>query len=109
MRFLLPHERWLAGWMLRNQGTRTPRNSAVLDLEQKYGPRGIVWMDAYFANLQFVGVFGLAGLVSVFVTPTYTSQVSLYLLAATLLFLALGAIRLIQAVRTGRKFRHDQH
>jgi hypothetical protein len=37
MRFLLPHERWLVGWMLASQRKR--RTAAVVGMEEKYGPR----------------------------------------------------------------------
>jgi hypothetical protein len=104
-RFLLPHERWLVGWFLESQ--RTHRTAVVVAMEQKYGPRGIVWMDAYFVNLLFVVPFGLAGFISVFATPTYTSQITLYLFAAVLLFLILSFLRVLQASHAGRKFRRE--
>jgi hypothetical protein len=104
-RFLLPHERWLVGWMRGSQ--RAHRTAVVVALEQKYGPRGIVWMDAFFANLQYVAIFGLAGLISIASTPADTSRISLYLFVVVLLFLILSFVRLLQAVRTGRKFRRE--
>jgi hypothetical protein len=100
---LLPHERWLVGLMLGNQ--RTHKTVAVVELEQGYGPVGMIWLDAYFANLLFFVVPAMASFIPIFATPTRTSRIALYLFGAALLFLVLSVVRLLQAVRAGRKFR----
>ena len=51
MRFLLPHERWFARWILERQRTR--RTTAVGRMEQQYGPQAMIWMNASLANLPF--------------------------------------------------------
>jgi hypothetical protein len=51
MRFLLPHERWLVGWILASQRRR--RTAAVVAMEQHYGPDGMIWLDASLANVPF--------------------------------------------------------
>jgi len=106
MRFLLPHERWVVGWMLAKQRTR--KNAAVVDMEQKYGPRGMVWMDAYFANLLFVPIPAVASVIPVMADQTRTSRIALYLLAVALLFLTLGVVRVLQASHAGRRFRRER-
>jgi hypothetical protein len=105
MRFLLPHERWLVGWILKRQ--RTHRTAAVVRLEQNYGPDGMIWMDASMANIQFVAILGVAIFVIVFGHPTRTSHIALYLLAAGILFLILSVVRLSQFFRAGRKVRRE--
>jgi hypothetical protein len=42
------HERWLAGLILGNQRKR--RTAAVVAQERKYGPDGMIWLDASGAN-----------------------------------------------------------
>jgi hypothetical protein len=106
-RFLLPHERWLVGWMLRIQ--RTHRTTAVVALEQKYGPDGMIWMDASLANGLLVLMLSVAVFVIVVAHPTRTSRIGLYLLAATFLFLILCWVRILQASRAGRKLRRTRY
>ena len=103
MRFLLPHERWLVPWILGSQRKR--RTTAVVAMEQKYGPQGMIWMDASLANLPFVVIPAVASLIPVFADPEETSRIALYLLAAGFVFLALNLVRILQAVSAGRKFR----
>lgn len=50
MRFLLPHERWLVGPILGSQRKR--RTTAVVAMERKYGPDGMIWLDASLANVR---------------------------------------------------------
>jgi hypothetical protein len=103
MRFLLPHERLLAGWFLASQRKR--RTAAVVAMERKYGPRGMIWIDAGLANLLF-GLFpAVAAWIPILGHPTRTSRIALYLLAAGFLFLVLGLLRALQASHAGRKFR----
>jgi hypothetical protein len=106
-RFLLPHERWLVGWVLARQRRR--RTAAVLRLEEKYGPTGMVWLDAYLVNMLLGVIPALAGWIPIMVSGTKTSRLALYLLGVTCLFMALGAIRLVQASRAGRQFRATRH
>lgn len=107
MRFLLPHERWLVGWMLASQRKR--RTAAVVGMEEKYGPQGMIWMDAYFANLLYVPIPAAAGFASIFSDPTKTSRIAQYMLAAVCLFLVLSLLRVLQASHAGRKYRRDRH
>lgn len=107
VRFLLPHERWLAGWLLKRQ--RTHRTEAVVALEQKYGTQGMIWLDASLANAQFVLILGVVCFIIIFAHPTRTSKIGLYLFAALLLFLALNIVRFCQASRAGRRFRRHGH
>jgi hypothetical protein len=81
MRFLLPHERWLVGWILKRQ--RTHRTAAVVRMEQHYGLDGMIWMDASMANIQFVAILGVAVFLIVFGHPTRTSQIALGKLLVT--------------------------
>jgi len=107
VRFLLPHERLIVSWLLKRQ--RTHKTSAVVAMEQKYGPRGMIWLDASLANAQYVAVLGVAVFVIVFAHPTRTSLIAGYLLGAAFLLVVLNLIRLVQASRAGRKFRHEGH
>jgi ABC-type branched-subunit amino acid transport system permease subunit len=105
-RFLLPHERLVVGWMLASQ--RTHKTAAVVGLEQKYGPQGIIWMNAYFADLLFLLIPAAGGFIAIFSDPTGTSRIALYMLAAVCLFLVLAAVRVLQASHAGRKYRRDR-
>jgi hypothetical protein len=107
MRLLLPHERWLVGRILGSQRKR--RTAAVVAMEQRYGPDGMIWLDASLANAQYVAALGVAVFVIVFAHPTRTSRIAGYLLAAAAVFLVLNIVRLIQASRAGRKFRRESH
>jgi ABC-type branched-subunit amino acid transport system permease subunit len=102
-RFLLPHERWLAGWLLDSQRRR--KTAPVVRTELKYGPTGMMWLDASLANLPFGMIFALAAFIPIMVSATKTSRLGLYLIAIACLFLVLSGIRLLQASRAGRKFR----
>jgi ABC-type branched-subunit amino acid transport system permease subunit len=81
----------------------------LVGLEQKYGPQGMIWMDAYFANLLFLLIPGAAGFIAIFSDPTKTSRVAQYMLAAVCLFLVLSLLRVLQASHAGRKYRRDRH
>ena len=106
MRFLLPHERWLVGWILGSQRKR--RTAAVVAMERKYGPDGMIWLDASAANAPFGVILAVVVFVIVFAHPTRTSKIGGYLLAAAAVFWALNIVRLLQATRAGRKFRREQ-
>jgi hypothetical protein len=84
MRFLLPHERWLVPLILGSQRKR--RTAAVVAMEQRYGPDGMIWPDASLANVLFVAILAVAGFVIVFAHPTRTSAIAGYLLAAVAVF-----------------------
>jgi hypothetical protein len=105
MRFLLPHERWLVGWILASQRRR--RTAAVVAMEQHYGPDGMIWLDASLANVPFGVILALAGFVIIFAHPTRTSRITEYLLMAVFLLLVLYFVRILQASRAGRKFRRE--
>jgi hypothetical protein len=102
---LLPHERWLVVWFLGSQ--RKHRTAAVLAMERKYGPDGMIWLDASLANVPFCIILSVVGFVIVFAHPTRTSRITGYLLAAAAVFWLLYMVRLLQASRAGRKFRHE--
>jgi len=104
--FLLPHERWLAGWILRSQ--RTHRTAAVVATEQKYGPQGVIWLDASLANVPFGFIPAVASLVPVLADQTGTSRIALYLLAVSSLFMVLAAVRFLQALGASREFRRER-
>jgi hypothetical protein len=106
-RFLLPHERWLVGWLLGRQQKR--RTTAIVSMEKRYGPDGMVWLDASLANGLFIIIFAVAGFVAVFAHPTSTSRIAGYLLVVVAAFWALNIVRFIQAARAGRKFRREGH
>jgi hypothetical protein len=106
-RFLLPHERWLVGWALGSQRRR--KTAEVVRLEEKYGPTGMVWLDAYLVNVGLGVIAAVVAWIPIMVSGTKTSRLALYLLGATCLFGALGAIRLVQASRAGRQFRATRH
>jgi hypothetical protein len=105
-RFLLPHERWLVPRILGSQRKR--RTAAVVAMERKYGPDGMVWLDASLANVPFGIVLALAVFVIVFAHPTRTSEIGGYLLAVVAAFWVLYIVRFFQASRAGRKFRREQ-
>jgi ABC-type branched-subunit amino acid transport system permease subunit len=81
----------------------------VVGMEQKYGPQGMVWMDAYLANILSGAIPVLASFILVIADPGQTSRITLYLLAVVFLFLVLGVIRFLQASRAGRRFRRERH
>lgn len=103
MRFLLPHERLLVQWFLESQRKR--RTAAVVAMEKRYGPDGMIWLDASLANALSGVVIALPVFVIVMAHPTRTSKIGLYLLAATAVCLVLCWVRLLQGSRAGRKFR----
>jgi hypothetical protein len=105
-RFLLPHERWLVPRILGSQRKR--RTAAVVAMEKRYGPDGMVWLDASLANVPFGIVLALAVFVIVFAHPTRTSEIGGYLLAGVAAFWVLYMVRVFQASRAGRKFRREQ-
>jgi hypothetical protein len=104
-RFLLPHERWLVPRILGSQQKR--RTTAVVGMEKKYGPDGMVWLDASLANAPFSIITTLVVVVIVFAHPTRTSKIGLYLLVVAAVFWALNIVRLLQAARAGRRFRRE--
>lgn len=93
--------------MLASQ--RKHRTDAVVGLEQKYGPQGMIWMDAYFANLLFLLIPAAAAFASIFSEPTRTSPIAQYMVAAVSLFLVLSLLSFLQASHAGRKYRRDRH
>jgi ABC-type branched-subunit amino acid transport system permease subunit len=107
MRFLLPHERWLVSWFTGRQ--RTHRTAPIVAMEQKYGPQGMVWMNASMANTPFFVIPTAASLIPTFADRTRTSPIALYPFAAGFLFLVLIVVRMLQASRAGRVFRRDGH
>ncbi len=74
-------------------------------MEQRYGQVGMIWLNASLANDLLVVIPSVAGFVTVFADPTRTSRISLYLLAAAFLFVALSVVRGLQASSAGQKFR----
>ena len=104
-RFLLPHERWLVPRILGSQRKR--RTVAVVAMERKYGPKGMIWLDASLANAPFGIILAIFGFVTVFANSTRTSRITEYLLAAVAVFWVLYIVRVIQASRAGRKFRRE--
>jgi hypothetical protein len=107
MRFLLPHERWLVPRIRGSQRKR--RTAAVVAMEKRYGPDGMIWLDASLANALSGIIFAVAVFVIVFAYPTRTSKIGGYLLAAVALFWVLYTVRVLQAARAGRKFRREGH
>lgn len=105
MRFLLPHERWLVGWILGSQRKR--RTTTVVAMEQHYGTDGMIWMDASLANVPFGVILALVAFVIIFAHPARTSRIAGYVLAAAFVFLVLNLVRLVQASAAGRKFRRE--
>ena len=106
-RFLLPHERLLVGWILGNQQKRP--NATIVAAEKRYGPDGMIWLDAGYANLPFGLICAVAVFVIIFTEGTTTSKIGLYLFAAMAGFFLLYFVRVIQASRAGRKFRGEGH
>lgn len=76
-------------------------------MERKYGPDGMIWLDASVANAPFGIILAMAVFVVVFAHPTRTSGIGGYLLAAAAVFWLLCMVRLFQASRAGRKFRRE--
>jgi hypothetical protein len=105
MRLLLPHERWLVGWILGSQRKR--RTAAVVAMEKRYGPDGMIWLDASLANVPFGAILAVVGFVIIFAHSTRTSRIAGYLLAAVAVFWVLYVVRLLQASRAGREFRRE--
>jgi hypothetical protein len=105
MRFLLPHERWLVPRILGSQRKR--RTAAVVAMEKRYGPDGMIWLDASVANVPVGIIRAMVVFVIVFAHPTRTSRIGGYLLAVAVVFWALSIVRLLQASRAGRKFRRQ--
>jgi hypothetical protein len=104
-RFLLPHERWLVPRIRGSQQKR--RTAAVMALEKRYGPDGMIWLDASLANVPFGTILAIVGFVTVFATPIRTSRITEYLLVAVAVFWVLYIVRFLQASRAGRKFRRE--
>jgi hypothetical protein len=107
MRFLLPHERFIVGWLLKRQ--RTHRTKAIVAMEAKNGPDGMIWMDASLANALYGVILSVAVFVIVFAHPTRTSATAGYLLAVVFVLLVLCWVRILQSFRAGRKFRREHH
>jgi hypothetical protein len=105
MRFLLPHERWLVPRILGSQRKR--RTAAVVAMERKYGPDGMIWLDASAANAPFGIILAVVVFVIVFAHSTRTSKIGGYVLAIAALFWVLCMVRLLQGSRAGRKFRRE--
>jgi len=105
MRFLLPHERWLVPLIRGSQRKR--RTTAVVAMEKRYGPEGMIWLDASLANALPGIILAVAVWVIVFAHPTRTSKIGGYMLAAAALLWVLCMVRVLQAARAGRKFRRE--
>lgn len=100
---LLPHERWSASLILERQ--HTPRTSAILRMEQNYGPEGIaLWAAGMITVLpgMLLGYLRLACLVASGGHPRLLVN-WLHGIGVTLMLL--GPIRYIQGIRAGRAFR----
>lgn len=103
--FLLPHERW----QVRKTATKLEaRNIHKTVKEKQYGPKGIIYWRASRANLPPVMIAGILCWVFIIAHPAQTSKIALYLLLVLLVFLALYAVRLIQASNAGREYRDER-
>jgi hypothetical protein len=60
---LLPHERWLAAWVLSlQQANPTP---VALRQQQNYGPDGVTLLAAGRAGVGFAFIVGIVGIILV--------------------------------------------
>jgi uncharacterized membrane protein YfcA len=106
-RFLLPHERFLVPRIRGSQQKR--RTAAVVAMEERYGPDGMIWLDASMANVPFGIILAIVGFYTVFAHSASTSKITEYLLVAVAVFWVLYIVRVIQAARAGRRFRREHH
>jgi hypothetical protein len=58
--FQLPHERWLVPRIPGSQQKR--RTTAVVAMEKRYGPDGMVWPDASLTSVPFGIILAIVGL-----------------------------------------------
>ncbi|HEY5183181.1 MAG TPA: hypothetical protein VIJ07_26025 [Dermatophilaceae bacterium] len=100
---LLPHERWSASFVLERQ--RTHRTSAILRMEQNYGPEGIALfaagMIAVFPGM-LLTFLGFACLVA---SGGHPWPLVNWLYGLGVILILLGSIRYFQCNRAGRAFR----
>jgi hypothetical protein len=105
---LLPHERWSASFVLERQ--RTHRTSAILRMEQNYGPEGIaLWAAGMITVLpgMLLVVLGFACLVPSGGHPWLLTLVN-WLYGIGVILILLGSIRYFQGTRAGRAFRGER-
>jgi hypothetical protein len=105
---LLPHERWFASFILGRQRTR--RTPAILRMEQNYGPQGIALMSAGMVTAFPGQLIGCIGIVLLLTSGGHGSAliVAFWTMGAGVLLAALGSIRYVRGVYSGRRFRGDR-
>src|ERR1035437_5197884 len=102
---LLPHETRSASLILERQ--RTHRTSAILRMEQNYGPEGIALWAAGMATVlpgMLLVVLGFASLVPSGSHPWLLTLVN-WLYGIGVILILLGSIRYFKCNRAGRTFR----
>jgi hypothetical protein len=104
---LLPYERWSASFVLERQ--RTHRTSAILRMEQNYGPEGIaLWAAGMITVLpgMLLVVLGFACLVASGGHP-WLLTLHYWLWGIGIILMFWGSIRSLQASNAGRAFVVD--
>jgi hypothetical protein len=102
---LLPHERWSASFLLEWQ--RSHRTSAILRMEQNYGPEGIALIAAGLITVlpgMLLVVLGFACLVASGGHPLLLTLLY-WLWGIGFILMFWGSIRSVQASKAGRAFR----
>lgn len=102
---LLPHERWFARWGINRQEINQARGRPVL-ARVNYGPVGNVLLFATFAwALPGMAVAVLTLLVAF---ATMAAPIAYWFYLASLLIMAPGVFRAIQARKAGQRFRNGR-
>ena len=105
---LLPQERWFASLILARQ--RTHRTTAILCMEQNYGPEGITLYAATWITVfpgQLMVVSGIAFMLVSGGGGTLLT-VGYWLQGFGVILCLLGLIRAFQGIRAGRAFRDNR-
>ena len=100
---LLPHERWSASFVLERQ--RTHRTSAILRIEQNYGPEGIALWAAGMITVFPGMLLGFLGFACLVASGGHPWQLVNWLYGIGVTLILLGEIRFIQGSKAGRTFR----
>jgi hypothetical protein len=105
---LFRYERWLAALVERRQVEH--HTASVVRIEEKFGPDGVVLMAAGMCTMVPGEILALIGFVLLITAGSGSALVSTsyWLIAAGIAVIAIGAVRLFQAVPVGRAFREDR-
>lgn len=107
-RGLLPHERWLARWVIKRQESR--RTPAIEKMQANYGTEGIELLAAGWSTGMGAAIVLLVGILLLFVSGTHGSLglAAFALIGVGAVSEMLPLVRARQAAKAGRVWRGER-